>query len=151
MVDMANDRHDRGAGLERRLVVYLFIVAYVDIGFADALDLVPEFGDEQFGGVLVDRLVDGHRHTHLEQRLDQVGALFGHAVRQFLHRDAVGHDDFADLLFARSRRGGMRALFLFAGALERGEAARAGALILVERADRTRVGEGKRVYVRGVL
>src|SRR3546814_5423210 len=51
-----------------------------------------------------------------------------------LHRDRVGHHHFADLLFARTRRRGhMRTLFLLAGALERREAARTRALILVQR------------------
>ena len=44
----------------------IVVVADVDVGLADALDLVPEFGDEQFGGVLVDRLVDGDHHAQVE-------------------------------------------------------------------------------------
>ena len=101
--------------------------------FADALDVVAEFGDQQLGGVLVDRLVDGDRHAHLEQRLHQIGAALGHAVGELADGDRLGHDDVADLL---GRRAGlhMGALFLLAGALERGERAGAGAAVLVERA-----------------
>ena len=96
---------------------------------------MAEFRDQQFGGVLVDRLVDGDHHAHLEQRLDQVGALFGHAVGEFLNGDPLGHHDIAHLLFARLRLPReVGALFLFARALERGEPAGAGAFVLVERA-----------------
>jgi hypothetical protein len=71
----------------------------------------------------------------LEQRLDQVRALFGHAVGQFLHGDRLGHDHVAHLLFARLLLPGeVGAAFLFARALERGEAAGACAFVLVERA-----------------
>ena len=48
--------------------------------------------------------VDRDGHAHLEQRLDQVGALFGHAVGEFLDGDRLGHDDVADLLGLRLAR-----------------------------------------------
>ena len=105
----------------------------VDVGFADALDVVAELGDQQLGGVLVDRLGDGDDHAHLEQRLDQVGAALGHAVGELLDGDRLGHDDVADLL---GRRAGLLvgALFLLAGAAQRGERAGAGIALVVERA-----------------
>ena len=75
----------------------------------------PNSVDQQLGGVLVDRLGDGDRHAHLEQRLDQVGAALGHAVGELLDGDRLGHDDVADLLGLRA---GLLvgALFLLAGA-----------------------------------
>ena len=59
---------------------------------------MAELGDQQLGGVLVDRLGDRDRHAHLEQCLDQVGGALGHAVGQFLDGDRFGNDDVADLL-----------------------------------------------------
>jgi hypothetical protein len=94
VIDVAHDGDHRRAGLHLFGRIDVLIVADIDVGFADAFDLVPEFGDEQFSRILVDRLIDGNHHAHLEQRLDEIGALFGHAVRQFLHGDRVGNDDF---------------------------------------------------------
>src|SRR5690606_16844550 len=89
--------------------------------------------DEQFGGVLVDRLVDGHHHAHVEQRLHQVGALLGHAVGEFLDSDRFGDGDVTHLLFARLRLPAhVRAAFLFACALQRRKRPCAGALIVIE-------------------
>ena len=135
VVDVAHDRDDRGTRLQRFLVINVGSRIDVDIRFRHALDVVAELGDEQFGGVLVDGLVDGDHHAHLEQRLDEVRSLLGHAVRQFLHRDCFRHHDIADLLFARLRLPGeVRTALLLTRTLERGEAAGAGALVLVERA-----------------
>ena len=66
--------------------------------------------------------------AHLEQRLDEIGAALGHTIGELLHRDCLGDDDVADLL---GRRTGLHvvALFLFAGAAERGE--RAGAAVVL--------------------
>jgi hypothetical protein len=72
--------------------------------------------DQQFGGVLVDGLVDGDHHAHLEQRLDQIRRLFGHAVARSCTVIASG-DHVAHLLFALVLLAGiMRAAFLLAGA-----------------------------------
>ena len=100
----------------------------VDVALADALDAVAELGDQQLGGVLVDGLGERDRRAHLEQRLDEVGAALGHAVGELLDRDRLGDDDVADLL---GRRAGLHvvALFLLAGAAERGE--RAGAAVVL--------------------
>ena len=70
--------------------------------------------------------------AHLEQGLDQVGAALGHAVGEFLHGDRLGNDDVADLLGRRARLH-VVALFLLAGAAERGERTGA-AVVLVGRA-----------------
>ena len=94
---------------------------------------MAELGDQQLGRVLVDRLGERDRHAHLEQRLDEVGAALGHAVGELLHGDRFGNDDVADLL---GRRPGLHmvALFLFAGAAERGERAGAAVVLVAERA-----------------
>ncbi len=91
---------------------------------ADANDVVAEFRHQQFGGVLIDRLRHRDGHAHLEQRLDEVGTLFRHAVGEFLHRDRLGHLHVADLLDLRLARAAKAALFLFTRTLQRGEAAR---------------------------
>ena len=106
----------------------------IDVAVGHAHDVVAEFGDQQFGGVLVDRLGQRDRRAHLEQRLDQVGALFGHAVGEFLDGDRFGHDDVADLLGLRLARAAHAAMFLFARPLERGERAGARAVFAAERA-----------------
>ena len=109
------------------------------------LMLWPNSVDQQFGGVLVDRLGDGDRHAHLEQRLDQVGAALGHAVGELLDGDRLGNDDVADLL---GRRAGllMGALFLLAGAAQRGEAA--GAAVVLARKG---AGDGELAGVAAVV
>src|SRR3546814_3306899 len=50
----------------------------VHVRLRHALDAVPEFLDQKLSRILVDRLVDGDHRAHLEQRLDEVSALFGH-------------------------------------------------------------------------
>ena len=129
VVDMAHDRDHRRARLQRlgahRRPRPMSMSTSPSL---TRLMRVAELGDQQLGGVLVDRLGDGDRHAHLEQRLDQVGAALGHAVGEFLHGDRLGDDDVADLL---GRRAGLHvvALFLLAGAAERGE--RAGAAVVL--------------------
>src|SRR5471032_25019 len=60
---------------------------------------MTHFGDDQFGRVGIDRLVDGRHHTHAHHRLDHVGAALGHTRGELLHRDDLGNDDLAiDLL-----------------------------------------------------
>src|SRR6185312_12879773 len=87
------------------------------------------FRDQQFGGVGVDGLVDGRHHAHTHQRLDDVARPLGHAVGEFLDRDAFGHHDVAQHL-GRLGKLGLGALFLtLAGTPHRSEAARA--LVLV--------------------
>jgi len=134
VVDVTHDRDDRGTRLQRLDRILDRAGRQIDVRIADAGDVVAEFGDQQLGGVLVDRLVDGDRHAHLEQRLDQVGALFRHAVGEFLDSDRVRHDDVADLLLARRGPADVTAMFLFTRALERGERAGASALLTTERA-----------------
>ena len=98
MVDVAHDRDDRRARLQRLGRIDVLGRVDVDVALADALDAVAELGDEQLGRVLVDGLGERDRHAHLEQRLDEVGAALGHAVGELLDRDRLGNDDVADLL-----------------------------------------------------
>ncbi len=131
VVDVAHDGHHRRACQQGIVCIHVSFGLDVDVRFADALDVVPELGDEQLGRVLIDRLVDRHDDAHLEKRLDEVRAAFGHAVREFLNGDRLRHDDVADLL---GRRPGLhvRTLFLLAGALQRRQRASAGATLVVE-------------------
>ena len=136
VIDMAHDRDHGRARLQRFIGVDIGFRLDVDVAFADALDVVAEFGDEQLGRVLIDHLVDGDRHAHLEQRFDQIGGALGHAVGELADGDRLGNDHVADLL---GRGSGLHvgALFLLARALQRGEAAGAGVAVLAERpADR---------------
>ncbi len=132
VIDMAHDGDDRRARLEIVLDIDLALEADLDIGLGDALQLVAELGDDQFGGVGIDHLVDRRHDVHAHQRFDDVGAALGHAVGEFLHGDRLGDDDVAHDL---GRFGGDLLLAqLFAGAAHRGEAAHALVGIAVERA-----------------
>src|SRR5690606_1741728 len=72
-----------------------------------------------------------HHHAHLEERLDEIRALLGHAVGEFLHSDRLGDDHVAGLLLALDRAAAVRAaIFLLAGTAQRGEATRAGAVVI---------------------
>ena len=55
VVDMAHDRDDRGARLQHVGLVGLAAQADLDIGLGDAAHAVAELGDDQLGGVGVDR------------------------------------------------------------------------------------------------
>src|SRR5438270_5002108 len=94
---------------------------------------MPEFGDQQLGRVLVDRLGERHGHAHLEQGLHQIGATLGHAVGELLDGDRLWNDDVAHLL---GRRADLHVvpLFLLARASERGERASAAVVLVAERA-----------------
>ena len=120
MIDMAHDRDDRGPRHERVFGIDVVCHIDVDIAFGHARDIVAEVGDEQLCRILIDAVTHRRGHAHLEQRLDQVAAAFGHAVGEFADRDGFGDDDIADLL-GLNLPAAMRAAFLFAGTLERGE------------------------------
>ena len=130
MIDVAHDRHHRRARLQR-----LGGIDVVGVSMSTSLSLtrlmlwpnsVTSSSAVSWSMVWVTR----DRHAHLEQGLDQVGAALGHAVGEFLDGDRFGNDDVADLL-----GGGpgflVVALFLFAGAAQRGQAA--GAAVVLAR------------------
>ncbi len=118
---------------------------------AHPLDVVAEFGDQQFGGVGVDGLGNRRHHPHTHQRLDHVGAALRHAVRQLLHGDRFRDDNIADhLVYLRPHRLHLLQPFLLASTTHRCQAADALAAV-VERlrqrqlaAARGRVGGGPR-------
>ena len=122
-----------GRGLSARLHPRRRYRPQIDVRIADADDVVAEFGDQQLGSVLIDAVAHRRGHAHLEQRLDQVAALFGHAVGEFLDGDRLGHLDVADLLDLRLARAAHAAMFLLAGALERCERTRTRAIIVAKR------------------
>ena len=134
VVDMAHDRDHRRARLQR--------LGRVDVGLGLSMSTsasltrlmlwpnsVTSSSAVSWSIVWVTR----DRHAHLEQRLDQVGGALGHAVGELLDGDRLGHDDVADLL---GRRAGLHvgALFLLAGAAQRGERAGAAVVLVRERA-----------------
>ncbi len=133
VIDMAHDGDD-GRPRDQRFGLVALIAAQsdLDVGLGDAADLVAELGDDDLGGVGVDRLVDGRHHAHADERLHHVGAALGHAVGQFLHRDVLGHHHVAhDLALVLELL--QRALLLaLAVAADRGEAALALALVVVQ-------------------
>jgi hypothetical protein len=90
VVDVAHHRDHRRARLERGSLVGPAADAKLDVGGGNPLGFVAELLDHQFGGVGVDRLVDGRHNLHLHERLDHLHAPLGHAVRELLDRDGLG-------------------------------------------------------------
>src|SRR6202007_2661151 len=122
-VDVAHDGDHRGPGLQVIVHVLVADEAFLDVGFRHAADRVAEFGGHQFGGVVVDDVVDLQHHALTHQELDDFHAAGGHPVGELAHGDHVGDDDFAGdtrLLLAAAL-----ALFAltFAGAADRRQAA----------------------------
>ena len=122
MVDMAHDRDHRRTRQQARRIVLQAFQTQLDVGFADALQAMAEFGDDQLGRILVEPLVDRRHDPHFHQGFDDVGAALGHAGGEILHRDALGDDDVSDhalilglqqmgpsLLLPRPLDGGQRA------------------------------------------
>ena len=95
VVDMAHDGDDRRARHEQIIRVLLATKADLDIRLGDTAQAVAELGDDEFGGIGVDDLVDRRHDANAHQRLDHVDAALRHAVRQLLNGDRLGDDDFA--------------------------------------------------------
>ena len=55
----------------------------LDIGIADALDVVAVLGDHQLRRIGVERLVDGRHDAHTHQGLDDIGTSLRHPAREF--------------------------------------------------------------------
>ncbi len=103
VVDMTHDGdHGRPRDLLARLYLLFREQLLVDVLGRDRLGDMTEFLDHQRGGVLVDNLVDRHHRAHVEEHLDDLVALDGHALREFRYRDALG-----DLHLAHDGRGGL--------------------------------------------
>ena len=69
--------------------------AHLDVGLRDTPCAVAEFLHHEFRGIGIQRLGDGGHDAEFHQRLDHLAGACGHAVGEFLHRDAVGQDDVA--------------------------------------------------------
>ena len=80
VIDMTHDCHHRWPGLLVMIFIGIADHADFDVGIGHAFDIVTEFGNQQFGGVLVQRFIDGRHHAHPEQRFDQIGCPFRHPV-----------------------------------------------------------------------
>ena len=95
VIDMAHDR-DHGRARDQRIFrVVLALEPDLDIGLADAPDLVAELLDHELRSVRVDRLGDGDDRAHLHQALHHLGPAHGHAAGELLHRDRLGNHDLA--------------------------------------------------------
>ena len=132
VVDVAHDRHDRRTR-EQVIVDILFAdEPFLDVGFRNPAHGVAKFGRHQFGGVVVDDVVDLEHHALTHQELDDLNAAGRHPVGQFGHGDDVRNDDFA----SRTGRFLAAALalftFTFTRPADRGERAHPfdGALII---------------------
>jgi hypothetical protein len=60
-----------------------------------ALATCPHLCDHDHRGLLVEHLIDGHHAAHLHQRLDDLGRLDRHLVREIADGDGLRHHDFA--------------------------------------------------------
>src|SRR5207249_2660318 len=59
----------------------------------DVVDLVLELGRDQRRGVVIERLVDGRHHPHVEELLEDVAGLDTHGARQVGDRDHLRNTD----------------------------------------------------------
>ena len=105
----------------------------LDIGLRDTGHLVPEFLDDQFGGILVDGLVLRRHDVHFHERLDDIRDPFGHAVGKLLDRDAFRHDHVTHDLLAFLRAAHHLALFALLTAAHGGQRALTPAIAIVQR------------------
>ena len=119
---MAHDRHDRRTRLQRFCGINVFVMNDVNVSVGNAGDVVAKLFNEQFRRILVDGLVDRDGHTHFEQCLDQITALFSHTVGQFLNSNCFRNDHVTGLLdLCLTVTTAMQALFLFTRTLQRSE------------------------------
>ena len=109
MVDVTHDGDDRRTrqrlDVVRRLRLGQQRVRIVELR---GLRLVPHLLDQDHRRLLVEHLVDGDHRAHLHHRLDELGGLHRHLVREVGERDRLGHLDLADL-----RARGLRDLVAF--------------------------------------
>ena len=133
VIDMAHDRHHRWTRFQGIFGIDIGCNIDINVAVADTQNRVAEFFDQQFRRVLINHVAHGGWHAHLEQRFDQIRALFGHPIGQFLHGDRIRHGNLARLLFTRlALAGKVGPAFLLACALQRGERARARAFVFIQ-------------------
>ena len=80
--------------LERRIGLALQVV--LDDVFLAQYRRMPHLLDHENGRVLLDHLVDGRHHAHVHERLDDLGGLHGHFLREFADGDRLGNRDLAN-------------------------------------------------------
>ncbi len=122
VVDMAHDGDDRGTRHARLIGVFRTFESFEHVGLGDALHGVAVFRRHEFGGVGIDRVVDGRHHAVLHQNLDDVDSAARHAIGEFGDRDGFRNRDVART--CRRRR------FLLAAAID-------ALKMAAERGDRT--------------
>jgi hypothetical protein len=83
----------RGSSDHVLLVHRTFVEEGVGIVELGSKRLVAHFLDDDHRRLLVQRLIDGHHRTHLHQRLDHLGRLDRHLVREVGDRDRLGDID----------------------------------------------------------
>jgi hypothetical protein len=107
MVDVPHDGDHRGSRGPFDLDDFL---AFDEVGLRivelGGLRLVAHFLDDDHRGLLVEHLVDRRHGARLHERLDDLGRLHRHAVRQLAHRNRLGHRDLADQGLRRRSKGG---------------------------------------------
>ena len=79
--------------------------------------------NQQLGCILIDGFGQRDRHAHFEQGLDQIAALFGHPVAQFLNSNQFRHNDITALLglCLTAATAALQTLFLFSGTFQRSQ------------------------------
>jgi hypothetical protein len=97
VVDVAHDRHHRGARLERYVLVLAagILEEGVRVVQLGGNRLVAHFLDHDHRRLLVEDLVDGDHGTHLHHDLDDLDGLDRHLVGKVGDRDGLRHVDFA--------------------------------------------------------
>ena len=95
VIDVPHDRDHRRTRrhLERGIGLALQVVLD-DVVLADDGG-VAHFLDHQDGRVLLDHLIDRGHHSHVHQRLDDLGGLDGHLLREFADCDRLGNGHLA--------------------------------------------------------
>ena len=96
MIDMAHDGNDRRSGLEIFLEIIIALEPDFDVCFANAPDVVSEFGHDEFRRVRINSLLQRCHNAELHQGPSDVDAAFSHAVGQFLNGDRFGYHHVAD-------------------------------------------------------
>src|SRR5690606_200789 len=121
VVDVTHDRHD-GRTREQVIVDILFAdEAFFDVGFRHAAHGVAEFGGHQFGGVVVDDVIDLEHHALTPRGLDDLEPAGGHTVGEFGRGDDVGNGDLTGRAGLRLAAALALLAFTFASPADRGE------------------------------
>ena len=100
MVNVSHNRNHRRT--RQQIIRFVFgSQSLFDIALGNALELVPEILNNQLGRIGVNRLINRCHNPETHQFFNNVGTLFCHTVSQFLNRNNLGNDHFADDFFLR--------------------------------------------------